>query len=162
MSRTVPDIRVVRRRLAAFAVVVALSALSGCGGGGATRSTETVAQATQPPTTAPGSDRGHRGGSGPGGGGGARTVPTLPAGWPTDVPAPPGVIQGSTHGTVLALAPGSAQTVMLQTVERYRSAGFVAETDAILHNALHRVTINVENRDHSASQTFVLVAVSER
>jgi hypothetical protein len=72
------------------------------------------------------------------------------------------VIQGSTPATVLALAPGSAQTVMSQTVERYRSAGFVAETDAILHNALHRVTINVENRDHSATETFVIVAVAAR
>lgn len=160
MRRTPPDIRVVRRRLTASVVLVALLALSGCGGG-ATRSTETVAQATQPPSTVPGSDGGHRGGGGPGGGG-ASTVATLPAGWPADVPAPPGVIQGSTHATVLALAPGSAQTVMLQTVERYRSAGFVAETDAILHNSLHRVTINVENRDHSATETFVIVAVADR
>ena len=160
MTRTAPHIRVLRRRLAALVVLVALSALPGCGGS-ATRSTQTVAQATQPPSAVPGSGGSHRGGGGSGGGG-ARTVATLPAGWPTDVPAPPGVIQGSTPATVLALAPGSAQTVMLQTVERYRSAGFVAETDAILHNALHRVTINVENRDHSATETFVIVAVAAR
>lgn len=51
---------------------------------------------------------------------------------------------------------------MRRTVDAYRAAGFAAETDAILHNAAHRVTINVENRDHSAAQTFVIVAVADR
>jgi len=91
----------------------------------------------------------------------------LPADWPADVPAPPGVIQGSTPSgarqwTVLSVAQGSAQEVMRRTVDTYRSAGFAAETDAILHNASHRVTISVENRDHSAAETFVVVAVADR
>jgi hypothetical protein len=77
------------------------------------------------------------------------------------------MIQGSTHAnatswTLLTLAEGSAKSVMRQTVDSYRSAGFVADTDAILHNASRRVTINVENRDHSAAQTFVVVAVADR
>ncbi len=49
---------------------------------------------------------------------------------------------------------------MRRTVDTYRSAGFATETDAILHDASHRVTINVENRDHSAAETFVVVAVA--
>ena len=77
------------------------------------------------------------------------------------------MIQGSTHAnasswTVLTLAEGSAQAVMRQTVDSYRSAGFAVETDAILHNASHRVTVSVENRDHSAAHTFVIVAVGGR
>ena len=154
-----------RRTLVAFALLVVVTAAPGCGGDSAgVAGTTTRTSQTQPSAPAP--DGNHRGGGGSGPGG-TEAGATLPADWPADVPAPPGVIQGSTHAnatswTVLTLAPGSAQAVMRQTVDSYRSAGFAAETDAILHNASHRVTINVENRDHSATETFVIVAVAGR
>lgn len=91
----------------------------------------------------------------------------LPADWPADVPFPPGAIQGATHPnpstwTAETLASGSAQAAMDQTVARYRSAGFVAEDGAALHNATRRVTIVVENLDHSNAETFVVVSVTGR
>ena len=145
-------------------MLVAVTAAAGCGDSARVAGTTTRTPQAQP--TAPAPDGTHRGGGGSGQGG-TEAGATLPAGWPADVPAPPGVIQGSTHSnvsnwTVLTLAQGSAQAVMRQTVDSYRSAGFTAETDAILHNASHRVTIGVENRDHSAARTFVIVAVAGR
>ena len=146
-------------------MLVAVTAAAGCGADSA-RVAGTTTRTSQAQPIAPAPDGNHRGGGGSGRGG-TEAGALLPAGWPADVPAPPGVIQGSTHAnatnwTVLTLAPGSAQAVMRQTVDSYRSAGFAAETDAILHNASHRVTIGVENRDHSAAQTFVIVAVADR
>ena len=165
MRRTPPLSHLSRRTLPALAMLVAVTAATGCGGNstGVAGTTTRTSQA-QPSASAP--DGNHRGGAGSGQGG-TEAGATLPAGWPTDVPTPPGVIQGSTHAnasswTVLTLAEGSAQAVMRQTVDSYRSAGFVAETGAILHNASHRVTINVENRDHSAAHTCVIVAVAGR
>jgi hypothetical protein len=92
---------------------------------------------------------------------------SLPANWPSDLPEPPGAIQGSTHPnatswTAQTLAAGSTQTVMSQIVASYLAAGFITDTEATLHDATHRVTIVVENRDHSNAETFVVISVTGR
>jgi hypothetical protein len=97
--------------------------------------------------------------------GAAPTPPpaSLPADFPADVPLPPGQLQGATGGagqwSVLLLVDGSAADAHSATVAFYRARGFVAETDSVLHNAAHRVTIVVENRDHSPNQTFIAIGV---
>ena len=89
---------------------------------------------------------------------------TLPPDFPADVPLPPGQLQSATGGngqwSVLLLVNGSAADAHAATVAFYRAHGFVAETDSILHDATHRVTIVVENRDHSAAKTFVAIGVT--
>jgi hypothetical protein len=97
---------------------------------------------------------------------GVALAATLPPDFPADVPLPPGQLQTATGGggqwSVLLLVNGSAADAHASTVAFYRAHGFVAETDSILHNAAHRVTIVVENRDHSAAHTFVAIGVAAR
>jgi hypothetical protein len=98
--------------------------------------------------------------------GGVAAAATLPADFPKDVPLPPGQLQSASGAngqwSVLLLVDGSAAQAHAATVAFYRAHGFVAETDSILHNASHRVTIVVENRDHSAAHTFVVIGVGPR
>jgi hypothetical protein len=98
--------------------------------------------------------------------GGVAAAATLPPDFPADVPLPPGQLQSATGGagqwSVLLLVSGSAPDAHASTVAFYRAHGFVAETDSILHNASHRVTIVVENRDHSPTETFVAIGVGPR
>jgi hypothetical protein len=98
--------------------------------------------------------------------GGVAAAATLPPDFPADVPLPPGQLQSATGGngqwSVLLLVNGSAADAHASTVAFYRAHGFVAETDSILHDATHRVTIAVEARDHSARRTFVAVGVGPR
>jgi hypothetical protein len=98
--------------------------------------------------------------------GGVAAAATLPADFPADVPLPPGQLQSATGGngqwSVLLLVSGSAADAHASTVAFYRAHGFVAETDSILHDAGHRVTIVVENRDHSPTATFVAIGVGPR
>ena len=97
---------------------------------------------------------------------GVAVAATLPPDFPADVPLPPGQLQTATGGggqwSVLLLVNGSAADAHASTVAFYRAHGFVAETDSILHNAKHRVTIVVENRDHSPAHTFVAIGVGAR
>jgi hypothetical protein len=97
---------------------------------------------------------------------GVAAAATLPPDFPADVPLPPGQLQSATGGggqwSALLLVDGSAAEAHAATVAFYRSHGFVAETDSILHNASHKVTIVVENRDHSAAHTFVAIGVGPR
>jgi hypothetical protein len=94
---------------------------------------------------------------------GVAAAATLPSDFPGDVPLPPGQLQSATGGggqwSVLLLVNGSAADAHASTVGFYRSHGFLADTDSILHNARHKVTIVVENRDHSAAHTFVAIGV---
>jgi hypothetical protein len=96
----------------------------------------------------------------------AAAAATLPPDFPADVPLPPGQLQSATGGggqwSVLLLVDGSAAEAHSATVAFYQGRGFVAETDSILHNAAHRVTIVVENRDHSPNHTFVAIGVGPR
>jgi hypothetical protein len=91
---------------------------------------------------------------------------TLPPDFPSDVPLPPGELQSATGGggqwSVLLLVGGSAADAHGATVAFYTAHGFVAETDSILHDATHRVTIVVENRDHSPNATFLAIGVGPR
>jgi len=90
----------------------------------------------------------------------------LPPDFPPDVPLPPGRLQAATggagHWSVLLLVDGSAAAAHSATVAFYRAHGFTADTDSILHDATHQVTIVVENRDHSPNATFVAIGVANR
>jgi len=91
---------------------------------------------------------------------------SLPPDFPADVPLPPGSLQGATGGagqwSVLLLVSGSAAQAHAATVAFYRAHGFTADTDSILHNAAHQVTVVVENRDHSPNETFIAIGVANR
>jgi hypothetical protein len=96
----------------------------------------------------------------------AALAATPPPDFPADVPLPPGQLQSSTGGggqwSVLMLVDGPADQALASTVAFYRAHGFVPESDAILHDATHRVTVAVEARDHSPRRTFVVIAVGPR
>ena len=87
-----------------------------------------------------------------------------PTHWPANLPVPPGQIQGSTGAngswTVELLVNGGAAEAHKAAVDFYVAHGFKAETDSIVSNGTRRITIVVENRDHSPNQTFLLVAVT--
>jgi hypothetical protein len=91
---------------------------------------------------------------------------TLPPDFPADVPLPPGQVQtasgGGGHWSVLLLVDGPADQAHASTVAFHRAHGFFAESDSILHDATHRVTVAVEARDHSTRRTFVAIAVGPR
>jgi hypothetical protein len=102
----------------------------------------------------------------PSAGGAPAPAATLPPDFPADVPLPPGQLQAATGGggrwSVSILVRGSAAEAHAGTVAFYQAHGFAADTDSILHNAAHQVTIVVENRDHSPTQTFVAIGVGPR
>jgi hypothetical protein len=97
---------------------------------------------------------------------GRAVAATPPPGFPADVPLPPGQLQGATGGgdrwTVVVLVDGPADRAHAATVAFYAARGFARETDSVLHDATHRVTVAVEARDHSARRTFVAIAVAPR
>jgi len=91
---------------------------------------------------------------------------SLPADWPPDLPVPQGDIRGLTGSagrwTVLILAAGSAAHVRQSTVALYTAAGFTAVTDSVLNKGQRQITLVVENRDHSATQTNLVISVTTR
>jgi hypothetical protein len=106
-----------------------------------------------------------RGSDGDGEGGeGARTVPALPAGWPADVPVPPGQLQGSggTAGawTVLLTMPGGADKVLAAAEAFYESNGFTRTASAQLRKGQYSIVMVARNRDHSAAQTDLTVSLA--
>jgi hypothetical protein len=124
--------------------------------------TVTGSQSTPTPAVLPNS-HGGRGGSGSG-----SSVPPvgLPADWPADLPVPSGEIMGSTGSagrwSVLILASGSAAEVRSSTVAFYAATGFTAVTDSVLNKGNRQITVVVENRDHSNTQTNLMVGVTTR
>jgi hypothetical protein len=62
--------------------------------------------------------------------------------------------------TVLILAAGSATDVRRSTVALYASAGFTAVSDSVLNKGNRQITLVVENRDHSATQTNLVIGVT--
>lgn len=113
----------------------------------------------QPPTApTDGQGLGGRGNGSPAAAGG------LPADWPPELPVPQGNIVGSTGSagrwTVLILAAGSAAEVRRSTVAFYSAAGFTAVSDSVLNKGNRRITLVVENRDHSATQTNLVIGVT--
>ena len=95
----------------------------------------------------------------------AAAAPSLPADFPSArVPLPAGKLQGATgragQWSVLLLVRGSAARAHRTTVAFYKAHRFRARTDSILQRGRFRVTIVVENRDHSAAKTFVAIGVT--
>ena len=158
-----------RAALAAFVAVATLAA--GCGApdqsappNASSTPIPTVASSrsqTVSPPTPPNDRHGGRGGRGNG-----SSAPTsgLPADWPPELPVPQGSIVGSTGSagrwTVLILAAGSAAEVRRSTVALYSAAGFTAISDSILNKGNRHITLVVENRDHSATQTNLVIGVT--
>jgi hypothetical protein len=144
MDRLAVSLRRRRSRAAAFLPV--LAAIAGLAAGWAA-SMQPAAAATPSGRPAP-------------------AAAALPPDFPSDVPLPPGELQGSTGGggrwSVQLLVSGSAAAAHQSTVAFYRARGFAAETDSILHDAAHQITIVVENRDHSPNRTFVVIGVANR
>jgi hypothetical protein len=64
--------------------------------------------------------------------------------------------------TVLILAAGSAAEVRRSTVAFYSATGFTAVTDSVLNKGNRQITVVVENRDHSNTQTNLVVGVTTR
>jgi hypothetical protein len=79
---------------------------------------------------------------------------------------PQGDIMGSTGAagrwTVLIVAAGSAEQVRRSTVAFYSAAGFTAVSDSVLDKGTRQITLVVENRDHSATQTNLVIGVTTR
>ncbi|MFE4837284.1 hypothetical protein ACFRAU_21720 [Arthrobacter sp. NPDC056691] len=153
--------------------VLATAALAGCsaapsGQDGQPPAAVPPSSAIKESTTAgvpPASDGGRRRGSdGDGEGGeGARTLPALPAGWPADVPLPPGQRQGSggTAGsrTVLLTVPGGADQVLASAEVFYESNGFTRTGSGQLRRGPYSIVMVARNRDHSAAQTDLTISL---
>jgi hypothetical protein len=92
------------------------------------------------------------------------TTPSLPADWPAELPLPDGTLTGATGSnglwTAQFLMLGSAAGVLQSTADLYRAAGFTAVSDSVLNKGNRQLTLAVENRDHSAGQTTLLIQVS--
>lgn len=88
----------------------------------------------------------------------------VPADWPKDLPVPAGSITGSTGSagrwTVLIVAAGSADQVRRSAVALYSAAGFTPVTDSVLNKGNRQITVVVENRDHSATSTNLIIGVT--
>ena len=55
---------------------------------------------------------------------------------------------------------GSAPQVHQSTVAFYAAVGFAAVTDSVLNRGNRQITLVVENRDHSATQTNLVIGVT--
>jgi hypothetical protein len=117
--------------------------------------------AAPPPAQAGGRRRGSDGNGE--GGEGARGVPALPAGWPAEVPVPPGQLQGSggTAGawTVLLTVPGGADGALAAAEVFYESNGFTKSGNGQLRKGQYTLVMVARNRDHSANQTDVTISL---
>src|SRR4051795_1928106 len=89
----------------------------------------------------------------------------LPADWPSDVPVPPGELQGSTGGdglwSVQLLVNGSAAQVLQSALDFYVAAGYATVATGVLLRGTHRLTLVTENRDHSNAHTFLVIGLEE-
>ena len=105
-----------------------------------------------------------RGSAGDGeGGDSARAVPSLPAGWPADVPVPPGRLQGSGGNagawTALLTVSGGADQVLAAAEVFYESNGFTRAGSGQLRKSPYAIVMVARNRDHSAAQTDLTVSL---
>jgi hypothetical protein len=62
--------------------------------------------------------------------------------------------------TVLIVAAGSAAEVRRSTLAFYSAAGFTPVSDSVLNKGNRHITLVVENRDHSATQTNLVIGVT--
>src|SRR4051812_23006476 len=85
----------------------------------------------------------------------------LPANWPSDVPVPPGELQGSTGGdglwSVQLLVNGSAAQVLQSALDFYVAAGYATVATRVLLPGAHRLPLVTQERDHSKPHTFLLI-----
>ena len=118
-----------------------------------------------PTTTAspPAVTQGSHGGRGPVGGSPA-TAGGRPADWPPQVPVPRGAVIGFTGSadrwSVRLVSSGPADEVRRATVALYEAAGFTPATDSVLNMGHLQVTVVAENRDHSDTETNLVVGVT--
>ena len=118
-----------------------------------------------PTTTAspPAVTQGSHGGRGPVGGSPA-TAGGRPTDWPPQVPVPRGAVTGFTGSagrwSVALVMAGPADEVRRATVALYEAAGFTPVTDSVLDMGHLQITLVAENRDHSATETNLAVAVT--
>jgi hypothetical protein len=91
--------------------------------------------------------------------------PQLPVDWPRVVPLAPGRLLGATGSTVrwsaLLLADGSSAAVMRSTTTFYVAAGFTPVASGILRKGRYLLTIGAVNRDHSATKSNLVIAVTK-
>jgi hypothetical protein len=75
-----------------------------------------------------------------------------------------GDVRGSTGSagqwTVLIVAAGSAAQVRESALRIYAAAGFTAVSDSVLNKGNRQITLVVENRDHSAAMTTLMISVT--
>jgi hypothetical protein len=165
------QIRYPRSALAVFLVAAMLTA--GCGSTPQTVTTAatspsvpTISTQGNPALPPPAVSNGGRGGRGGSNNGSSAALGALPADWPADLPIPAGDIIGSTGSagrwSVQILAAGSAAQVHQSTVAFYTGVGFAAVSDSILNRGNRQITLVVENRDHSATQTNLVIGVTTR
>jgi hypothetical protein len=137
-------------------------AASAPGSAGPAPTTSLPATQARPAPAGNGESHGGRGGAA----GSPAVASGLPADWPPDLPVPQGQIMGSTGSagrwTVQILATGSAGEVLKSTAGFYTAAGFTPVTDSVLNKGNRQITLVTENRDHSATQTNLLIGVTTR
>jgi hypothetical protein len=128
---------------------------------------DSINSAIVPPATPAGFQRPASGGANSGGvnsGGSSVAAPSVPATWPRDVPVPPGKLLGSTtlsgRWTLLLLEAGSAAQVLKSAGAFYKAAGYTAVTASVLNKGSRHITLVVENRDHSATKTFLAIQLT--
>jgi hypothetical protein len=104
-----------------------------------------------------------RHGSGGGGGAAAPAASRLPASWPKDVPVPPGQVTGTNvapgHAVVQLIVRGSARVALHTTVAFYHARGWKGRGPGV-HKGSRRIVVVSENRDHSATKSFVVISVT--
>lgn len=104
------------------------------------------------------------GGRSDGGSGAGNAVPALPADWPTRIPLPPGLLQGSTgvspRWSVMLLVGGGATEAVDSAVRFYMSRGFALSGTAQLQGNGYHVVMVAASRDHSATETNLTISVS--
>ena len=87
----------------------------------------------------------------------------LPPAWPKDVPVPPGRIVGTNigrgHAVVQLLVRGGARTALHSTIAFYHAHGWRGAGPGV-HKGSRKIVVVTENRDHSATKTFVVISVS--
>ena len=153
------------RQLSALSAVLVVAALAG---GCSTSAQQSPAGPSNPPTSAttappPAVPGGSHGGRSPAGGS-PTAAGVRPADWPPQVPVPRGAVTGFTGSlgrwSVALVSSGPAEEVRRATVALYEAAGFTPVTDSVLNMGHLQIAVVAENRDHSATETNLVVGVT--